>query len=295
MALIKKYSIVPRKELGQSFLVNERVAQRIAELSQTDGLVVLEIGAGLGALTEPLASRARLVYAVEVDPILCKALREEVLKGYDNIVLIEADFLDFTPPPVDVVVSNVPYSIATPLLFKLARECLFSRAVLTLQKELALRITSKPGTKDYGRLTASLDAFFSSRLLMLIRKRNFYPEPEVDSAVIALERRPPPYEIRDLDLYLEVVKWLFTQRNKLLRKALRTLMPKILPLKLDEKAYSDARLEKYMNKRVRDLQPSDFAYISNVLRDYLTQWGSGFEARLRGDGHTRVGRRLSSL
>jgi 16S rRNA (adenine1518-N6/adenine1519-N6)-dimethyltransferase len=269
LVLIKKYSIVPKKELGQSFLVNERVAQRIAELSQVDDLIVLEIGAGLGALTEPLASKARLVYVIEVDPLLCKVLREEVLKGYDNVVLIEADFLDVTPPSVDVVVSNAPYSIATPMLFKLARECSFNRAVLTLQKELALRITSKPGTRDYGRLTVSLDAFFSSRLLMLIKKRDFYPEPEVDSAVVVLERRSPPYEIRDLDLHLEVVKWLFTQRNKLLRKALRIVAPRLLPLRLDEKAYSDARLQEYMNKRVRDLKPSDFAHISNALKDYL--------------------------
>jgi len=269
LALIKKYSIVPKKELGQSFLVSKRIAQRIVELSQVDGLVVLEIGAGLGALTELLASKASLVYAIEVDPLLCKVLREEVLKNYNNIVLIEADFLEVTPPSVDVVASNVPYSIATPLLFKLARECSFKRAVLTLQKELALRITSKPGAKDYGRLTVSLDAFFSSRLLMLIKKRNFYPEPEVDSAVVALERRPPPYEVADLDLHLEVVKWLFTQRNKLLRRALGIVVSRLLPLKLSEKAYSDARLQKYMNKRVRDLNPSDFAYISNALKDYL--------------------------
>jgi 16S rRNA (adenine1518-N6/adenine1519-N6)-dimethyltransferase len=270
LALIKKYSIMPKRELGQSFLVSEGIAQRITELSRVDDLVVLEIGAGLGALTEPLASKARLVYAIEVDPLLCKVLREEVLKGHDNIVLIEADFLEVTPPSVDVVVSNVPYSIATPLLFKLARECTFGRAVLTLQKELALRITSKPGTKDYGRLTVSLDAFFSSRMLMLIRKGAFYPEPEVDSAVIALERRPPSYEIKDLDLHLEVVKWLFTQRNKLLRNALRTVVSRLLPLKLDEKAYADVRLQEYMNKRVRDLKPSDFARISNVLKEYLT-------------------------
>lgn len=270
MALIKKYSIVPKRELGQSFLVSERVAQRITELSKVDNLVVLEIGAGLGALTEPLASRARLVYAIEVDPLLCKVLREEILRGYDNILLIEADFLEVTPPSVDVVVSNVPYNIATPLLFKLARECVFTRAVLTLQKELALRITSKPGTKDYGRLTVSLDAFFSSRMLMLIRRGAFYPEPEVDSAVVTLERRPPSYEIKDLDLHLEIVKWLFTQRNKLLRSALRTVAMKILPMKLDERAYVNARLQEYMNKRVRDLKPSDFAYISNVLKDYLT-------------------------
>jgi len=268
LVLIKKYSIVPRKELGQSFLVNERVARRIVELSEVENLVVLEIGAGLGALTEPLASRAKLVYAIEVDPLLCKVLREEVLKGYDNVVLIEADFLEFTPPSVDVVISNVPYNIATPLLFKLARECFFSRAVLTLQKELALRITSKPGTRDYGRLTVSLDAFFSSRLLMLVRKADFYPEPEVDSAVVTFERRKPPYEIIDMDLHLELVKWLFTQRNKLLRRALRTVASKLLSLKLDDEVYFDARLERYMNKRVRDLKPSDFAYISNVLKEY---------------------------
>ncbi len=273
MVLIKKYSIVPRKELGQSFLVNERVARRIVELSEVDDLVVLEVGAGLGALTEPLASRAKLVYAIEVDPLLCKVLREEVLKGYDNVVLIEADFLKFTPPSVDVVISNVPYNIATPLLFKLAQKCFFSRAVLTLQKELALRITSKPGTRDYGRLTVSLDAFFSSRLLMLVRKADFYPEPEVDSAVVAFERRKPPYEIIDMDLHLELVKWLFTQRNKLLRRALRTVTSKLLSLKLDDKVYSDARLEGYMNKRVRDLKPSDFAYISNVLKEYLISEG----------------------
>ena len=196
-----------------------------------------------------------------------------MLKGYDNVVLIEADFLKFTPPSVDVVISNVPYNIATPLLFKLAQKCFFSRAVLTLQKELALRITSKPGTRDYGRLTVSLDAFFSSRLLMLVRKADFYPEPEVDSAVVAFERRKPPYEIIDMDLHLELVKWLFTQRNKLLRRALRTVTSKLLSLKLDDKVYSDARLEGYMNKRVRDLKPSDFAYISNVLKEYLISEG----------------------
>ncbi|MEM0320700.1 MAG: 16S rRNA (adenine(1518)-N(6)/adenine(1519)-N(6))-dimethyltransferase RsmA [Candidatus Nezhaarchaeales archaeon] len=269
LTLIRKYSIVPKKEMGQSFLVNERIAKRIVELSEVNGLVVLEIGAGLGALTEILASKARLVYAVEVDPLLVKVLREEILRDYDNVILIEADFLEMTPPAVDVVVSNVPYSIATPLLFKLARECFFTKAILTLQKELALRITSKPGSKNYGRLTVSLDAFFSSNLLMIVKKEHFYPQPEVDSAVVKLERRKPPYEVKDLNLHLELVRSLFTQRNKLLRKALRMAITKLLPFQIDGRVYGDWRLEKYMNLRVKDLSPSDFAYIANVVKEYV--------------------------
>lgn len=269
LMLIKKYSIVPRKEMGQSFLVNEKIARQIVELSEVDGLAVLEIGAGLGALTEPLASKAKLVYAVEVDPLLVKVLREEILKDCDNVVLIEADFLEMAPPSVDVVVSNVPYSIATPLLFKLAQDCSFTRAILTLQKELALRIISKPGSRDYGRLTVSLDAFFNSQLLMIVGREHFYPQPEVDSAVIKLERRKPPYEVEDLNLHLEVVKSLFTQRNRVLRKALRMAITKLLPFQVDSKVCKDERLGKYMSLRVKDLSPSDFAYITNVVKEYV--------------------------
>lgn len=269
LMLIKKYSISPKKELGQSFLINDRIARRIIELSEVEDLVVLEVGAGLGALTDILASKARRVYAVEVDPVLSKALREDVLKNHDNVVLIEADFLSIRPPPVDVVVSNVPYSIATPMLFKLARECMFSKAFLTLQKELALRILSKPGTRDYGRLTVSLDAFFASQLLMTIKRRNFYPEPDVDSALLKLERRNPPYEIKNIDVHLEVVRSLFTQRNKVLRKALRVAVIKLIQFKVDEKVFYDDRLKKYMDSRIKDLSPSDFAYISNVIGEYV--------------------------
>ncbi|MEM4576769.1 MAG: 16S rRNA (adenine(1518)-N(6)/adenine(1519)-N(6))-dimethyltransferase RsmA [Candidatus Nezhaarchaeales archaeon] len=269
LILIKKHSISPKKELGQSFLINDRIARRIIELSEVEGLVVLEVGAGLGALTDILASKARLVYAIEVDPVLSKALREDVLKNHNNVVVMEADFLNIRPPPVDVVVSNVPYSIATPMLFKLARDCTFSRALLTLQKELALRILSKPGTRDYGRLTVSLDAFFATQLLMTIKRKNFYPEPDVDSALLKLERRSPPYEIKNIDLHLEVVRSLFTQRNRVLRKALRVAVTKLMQFKVDEKVYYDERLKKYMNSRVKDLSPSDFAYISNIIGDYV--------------------------
>ncbi|MHC1627443.1 MAG: 16S rRNA (adenine(1518)-N(6)/adenine(1519)-N(6))-dimethyltransferase RsmA [Candidatus Nezhaarchaeales archaeon] len=267
--LMRKYSITPKKELGQSFLINEKIAKRIVELSEVDDLTVLEIGAGLGALTELLALKAKTVYAIEVDPLLSKILREEILKDYSNVIIIEADFLKLRPPPIDVVVSNIPYSIATPILFKLARECTFDRAIVTIQKELALRITSKPGTKDYGRLTVSLDAFFKPTLLTIVKKENFYPEPEVDSAVIKLERYEPPYKINDLDFHLDIVRALFTQRNKVLRKALQVSLTKLLNVKVSNMVYKDKRLEKYMGMRVRDLRPSDLAEISNIIRDYV--------------------------
>ena len=271
LSLIKKYSITPKKELGQSFLINEQLAKRIVEWSNIDDLKVLEIGPGLGALTELLALRAKIVYAVEIDPILVKILREEVLRNFNNIVLVEADFLKITPPSVDVVVSNIPYSIATPILFKLARECIFERAILTLQKELALRIISKPGSRDYGRLTASLSVFFKPTLLSIVKRENFYPEPDVDSAVIKLERYKPPFEIKDLDLYLKVVRALFTQRNKLLRKALRLALDKLLDIKIDKTAYNDERLKKYMSLRVKNLAPIDLAEISNVIKEYIVK------------------------
>ncbi|MDI9619919.1 MAG: 16S rRNA (adenine(1518)-N(6)/adenine(1519)-N(6))-dimethyltransferase RsmA [Candidatus Nezhaarchaeota archaeon] len=273
ITLIRRYSIRPNKRLGQTFLIDEDVAKSIVDASEVDGLNVLEVGAGLGALTEMIASRAKLVYAVEVDPLLVRALREEVLKGRDNVVLVEADFLDFTPPPVEVVVSNIPYKVATPILFRLARRCVFDRAVLTIQRELALRLTSKPGVKDYGRLTASLDVFFEPKLVGIVNRRCFYPRPDVDSAIVKLKRRKPPYEVVDVDFHLEMLRMLFSQRNRLLKKALSTSLEKLLKVKADRGLYADPRLAKYVNVRVKDLQPSELADISNVVREFVKQAG----------------------
>lgn len=267
--LLMRYGIRPRQDLGQTFLINESIAKKIVRLAEVKRAKVLEIGAGLGALTRFLVEEARMVYAVEVDPKLLNILRSHILPDCSNLVLIGADFLELSPPQVDVVVSNMPYSVATPILFKLLRECSFKRALLTLQKELALRIMAEPGSRDYGRLTVSIRAFCEPQFLMFIGKENFYPIPEVDSAVIKLVRQAPAFKIEDLNLYLDLARALFTQRNKLLRKALPLSIKGVLKIKINPSFYEDDAIKHLMKLRVRELRPEDVALISNVLKRYM--------------------------
>ncbi|MEM3030774.1 MAG: 16S rRNA (adenine(1518)-N(6)/adenine(1519)-N(6))-dimethyltransferase RsmA [Candidatus Micrarchaeia archaeon] len=174
----------PRKSLGQNFLVDERIAAREAEAAACDGKAVLEIGAGLGALTIPLAKRAREVIAVEKDRRLLPFLKS-ALAGYPNARIVCADFLEMNPEPVDVIVSNTPYSISSPILFRLPL-WRFERALLCLQREFAERMVAGPGERERSRLSFSSQYYFDVKILFRVPRSAFKPMPEVESAVVEL-------------------------------------------------------------------------------------------------------------
>ncbi|MDD2555807.1 MAG: 16S rRNA (adenine(1518)-N(6)/adenine(1519)-N(6))-dimethyltransferase RsmA [Syntrophaceticus sp.] len=233
-ALLKRYGLRPKKGLGQHFLWQSQVVERIAAAAELDkDDVVLEVGPGLGILTAALARQAGMVIAVELDSALIPLLRE-VLQDHDNIRLVEGDALKvdfdellkkfvpgFTGPCK--VVGNLPYYITSPLLMGLLygkfRKELF---VFMVQKEVAQRIAADPGGKEYGSFSVAVQYQAEPEFLFQVSPHAFFPPPEVSSAVVKFTtRQQPAVSVKDEGVFFEVVRAAFRYRRKTLRNALR--------------------------------------------------------------------------
>ena len=227
--LLRRLGLRPKKSWGQHFLVHPHQARRIAAaLALNPGDAVVEIGAGLGALTVSLAEAAGKVVALELDPALARFLTVELFPGNPRVRILcrdvlEVDFLDLSREmggPLKVA-GNLPYQITSPLLFKLLRErAALSRAVLMMQQEVGDRLLARPGTKDYGILSVLLPYNFALERLFTLTPANFFPPPQVDSVVLKLSPASPPPRARDEALLARVVKAAFGQRRKNLNNAL---------------------------------------------------------------------------
>jgi len=260
--ILSLYGFRPRRKLGQNFMVDRSLMERMAdyaELGFKDR--VLEVGAGLGFLTEVLAEKTGEVLAVESDRRLYQYLTRK-FSGKSNVRLLFGDFLKLrVEGQYDKVVSNPPYSISSQLIFKIL-ESPFKVAVLTLQKEFAERIMARPGSRNYGRLTVMIDFRAEAEILEKVGREAFYPEPEVDSVIVRLKPKiKPPYEVENLEFFSETVKLLFTQRRRKLGRALQTLA-KLKPEIGLKKPFNNIP---YVERRVFTLTPEEFAEVANVL------------------------------
>jgi 16S rRNA (adenine1518-N6/adenine1519-N6)-dimethyltransferase len=215
-----------RRALGQHFLSSAGVLEKIvAVIDPGENDLIVEIGPGKGALTFPLAERAGKVIAVEKDRRLAVLLEQ---KRLPNLVVLAADILDVRFQTLVQgcahsgervqLVGNLPYSISSPLLFKIIDEGeVFERCVFLVQKEVAQRVTAKPGSKDFSPLSIVLQLEYDAVLHFTVAPGSFSPPPRVESAVISLAKRPSPlYPIRDLRLFLEFLRSAFRQRRKTL-------------------------------------------------------------------------------
>jgi 16S rRNA (adenine1518-N6/adenine1519-N6)-dimethyltransferase len=260
--LLRLYGFSPKKSLGQNFTVNSGILQRLvshASLAKDD--VVLEVGAGFGFLTRLLSDTCKKVITVEVDPALVNFLSKQ-LHSLQNVKLIEGDVLKVSFPPFNKVVSTPPYSLSSPLLFRLL-ENKFDSAVLILQKEFAERLAASVGSKDYGRLTVNIYYRADVELLDLVPRMMFYPPPDVDSMMVRLKPRAPPFHVEDEETFFELVRTLFNQRNKKVRNS---LIPFLRKRELSrEEAVELADSMVYGAKRVRELSPEDFGILTNDL------------------------------
>ena len=231
--ILRRYGVRPRKELGQSFLLDEHIAESIVDEAQlTEEDTVLEIGPGLGVLTEPLLRRAGRVFAVEVERGLCEALRVR-LPNWENLTLLNENILEIELTRIAEegtgklkIVSNLPYQVTSPILnYILENRTLIQLAVLTVQNEVARRITAQPGGKAYGLLSILVQYRASPEMLFSIQPSSFYPSPRVVSTVVRLELRTTPVLSVDEPMFLRLLKACFSQRRKMLKNTLRTSFP----------------------------------------------------------------------
>ena len=231
-------SLRPKHHFGQNFLADEGLARKIAALcTPHDQVTVVEIGAGLGALTGPLLERARQVVAIERDrdlvPALTQRFAPELSEG--RLVVLEADaktvdLFGGIDADADVVVAgNLPYQITGPLLERLcAAASRVLKAVVLVQLEVAARLAADPGTGEYGALSVFVQAKYEPLRRFPVRRGAFYPQPNVDSAVVELLPRRPPLA-QETPLFKELVHGAFQQRRKQLRNAWRSLEGASLP------------------------------------------------------------------
>jgi 16S rRNA (adenine1518-N6/adenine1519-N6)-dimethyltransferase len=260
--LFRLYEFFPKKRFGQNFTINSEILNMLvphASLSKSD--VVLEVGAGFGFLTKLLSRKCKKVIAVEVDSQLVAFLQKH-LQGLQNVELLEGDILDVSLPPFNKVVSAPPYSISSPLLFRLL-EYKFDSAVLIFQKEFAERLAASVGTKNYGRLTVNISYRADVELLDYVPRAMFYPPPDVDSMVVRLTPKAPPFHVDDEKMFSELIRVIFTQRNKKVRNSLISFLRQRQLPKKEAMILADSII--YSEKRVRELAPEDFGILTNEL------------------------------
>ena len=236
--LLNKYNIRPSRRFSQNFLISDEVLRFMASYGKGK---VLEIGPGLGFLTEKLSKVCDKVVAVEKDRNLINILKQEY--DFDNVEIVNEDFLKFEEKNFDTVVSSIPYAISSEITFKLF-QMNFEAATLLYQKEFAMRFVSKPGADDYSRLSVMSKIYSEIELLRDVPPSAFYPEPKVWSSIanIKLDKK---FEVNRV--FEDTVRALFTHRNKIVHKAIyhsRDIFGKSKEFKqsLDKIPYKDRRV-----------------------------------------------------
>jgi 16S rRNA (adenine1518-N6/adenine1519-N6)-dimethyltransferase len=220
--------IRPHKQLGQHFLIDPAVIARMIEAARIGSEdTVLEIGPGLGALSDTLAEITARLYLVELDTVLAGRLRER-FAGEERVQVITADFLGLDlsatfPEPVIRVVASLPYNVATPILFRLLEHRRqFPEATVMIQKEVAERLSAAPGTKAYGVPSVLTQLHATVTTVCTVGPQSFFPAPKVESQVVRLVfQEAPRVVVRNEKVFRRVVKAAFAQRRKTLRNALR--------------------------------------------------------------------------
>ena len=262
--LLRTHRISPNKLLGQNFMVEPSLYPKLslyAALSKGD--VVLDAGAGFGWLTCYLADKCKHVVAVEKDPQIARVLRENV-RDLGNVTVVEGDVLKINLPDFNKVVSIPPYYLSTHLVTWLLERHI-DCAVLILQKEFAAHLAAPVGSEEYGWLTVVTYQGEEVELFDPVPKTMFYPQPEVDSIILRLKpRSTKPFEVKDPALLVRMTKWLFSQRNKKLAKALSPFIRDNFKLSKQDAEKLALNLP-FHDRRPRELSPENFGAIANAL------------------------------
>lgn len=240
----------------QHFLIDEQVLDRIIEYGRLNSSdTVLEIGAGYGNLTQKLAKKAGKVIAIEVDAELASSLA-----GFENVEVIIGDAMKLDFPYFNKVISNLPYSISSPVTFKLL-QYKFDLGILMYQHEFAERMVALPGGRDYGRLSITVQYHAAVEILEVVPRCAFSAPPKVDSAIVRLVPRPPPYEVKDVDFFMKFITAAFSQRRKKLRNA---ILNNASFLGIKENAMEKVPRD-MIDRRAETISPEEFSMLAEIL------------------------------
>jgi len=277
IAVLNRYGFSFQKKFGQNFLIDENVVEKIVrDAGVTKDDFVLEIGPGIGTMTQILCENAREVVAVEIDDKLIPILTEDTLSWYDNVTVIHEDILKLDivklanerngGKPIKVV-ANLPYYITTPIIMGLFESHVpLDSITIMVQKEVADRMQVGPGTKDYGALSLAVQYYAKPQIILNVPASCFMPRPNVDSAVIQLTRyEKPPVEVKDEHLMFRLIRASFNQRRKTMTNSVGNS-----PELSESKEQMAAALEKCgLSATVRGeaLTLAQFAELANVLSE----------------------------
>lgn len=265
--ILKTFDIRASKRLGQNFLIDEGIVGKIVEAADIqEGETVLEIGPGIGTLTQALAEAKAKVVAVEIDKRLPEILAK-TLEGYTNVQIVHGDILkvnikEIVASDTFKVVANLPYYITTPIIMALLEQRLpVTKIVTMVQKEVADRMVAKPGKKDYGSLSVAVQYYTSPEIVVAVPPQSFLPAPAVDSVVICCTvRETPPVEVVNEKMFFRVVKGAFSQRRKTLQNALKTMG---IPVEVVQTALIEAGIDG--TRRGETLTLEEFAKIADCI------------------------------
>ncbi|MCI3918334.1 16S rRNA (adenine(1518)-N(6)/adenine(1519)-N(6))-dimethyltransferase RsmA [Streptococcus intermedius] len=275
-AVLERHGFTFKKSFGQNFLTDTNILQKIVDTAEIDENVnVIEIGPGIGALTEFLAENAAEVMAFEIDERLIPILAD-TLRDFENVKIINEDILksdlqarikEFTNPELPIkVVANLPYYITTPILMRLIESGIsFSEFVVMMQREVADRISAQPNSKSYGSLSIAVQYYMTAKVAFIVPRGVFVPAPNVDSAILKMTRRDKPaVEVEDESFFFKVSKVSFTHRRKTLWNNLTSYFGKTDEVKTKlEAALSNAELSPIVRGEALALQ--EFARLADSL------------------------------
>ena len=267
--ICKRFDIKMSKKLGQNFLIKRGIVDEIVHAAElTPGEPVLEVGPGIGTLTQGLAQSGADVTAIELDRRLLEVL-DTTLASYDNVRIVHGDVLKLDVPTIMnhkpfKVVANLPYYITTPIIMSLLESKLpIERLVVMVQKEVALRMVAKPGTKDYGALSVAVQYYTEPYIVLDVPPKSFLPAPAVTSSVIrCVLRDKPPVDVIDEKLFFRVVKAGFAQRRKTFANTMKTT------------GLSKDRIEELLAKANIDGQRRGETFTLQEFADVANAWAS---------------------
>lgn len=265
--ILTKYKLIAKKKLGQNFLIDPSVVEKIAAAAElTTNDKVLEIGPGIGTLTQGLAESGAEVVAVELDQRLIPVLGN-TLADYPNVKVMQGDILEMDIPKIIAspfkCCANLPYYITTPIIFAILEQNLeWERLVFMVQKEVAERIVAEPGGKDYGALSVTMRYYTEPQIAFTVPPSSFIPAPNVESAVLVCKKREKsPVELKSLEVFFKVVEAAFSVRRKMLHNSLKNY-----------EKFDNSQVEAWLeradidgNRRAETLSLEEFARLANAV------------------------------